>query len=67
MVKSWGPSGSGEWYVAKWGPIPANSWFLIEGPVSDGTPINRIAIELNPSSNWTGAMYVDDVAITPAL
>jgi hypothetical protein len=69
QIDTWGPSGAGDYYVLYWGsaPIPTGTWFPITATFSNSTPVNRIGLRLTPSSNWQGAMYLDDVVIELAI
>lgn len=63
LVKTWGSSGVEDNDVPYFGNIPLNQWFKVNLAFSSAQVVNRIAIVLAPSSNWTGTMYVDDVVI----
>ncbi len=69
QLDTWGPSGEGDFIVLLWGsgPIPTGTWFPITYTFSSGAPVDRIGLRLTPSSNWSGAMYIDDVVISPSL
>ena len=69
QVETWGPSGSADFSIVLWGtsPIPTGTWFRVKVPFLSGTQVDHIGLCLSPTSNWVGAMYIDDVTIGPAL
>lgn len=69
QLDTWGPSGPGDYFVLEWGsnPIPTGTWFSITAAFTSSAPVNRIGLRLTPSSNWSGTLYLDDVAIDLAI
>lgn len=64
-VDTWNSSGTkGDHIVQFFGNIPTNEWFKVDlGFTSLSESIDRMAIILTPSTNWTGTLYLDDVVI----
>lgn len=64
FIVTWGPSGAGDRNGQYWGNVPTGSWFEVTTSFTNSTLVNRIGIELVPNTDWSGAMYIDDVVLT---